>query len=119
MSVTIVLTICYIQIRTAELRLWFYVSPKRSTGFVMPSFPTYSRTTVSLEKIFGLIQSFLTNRVTKVVLNKHTSSSFHLPGTWMFINDLPDVFSSQLRIYEEYFCHIWPAASTTYLESLD
>lgn len=70
-------------------------------------------------KIFGLIQSFLTNRVTKVVLNKHTSSSFHLPGTWMFINDLPDVFSSQLRIYEEYFCHIWPAASTTYLESLD
>lgn len=66
------------------------------------------------------MQSFLTNRIMKVVLNEHASSSLHInvgliqvsihEPKWflIFINDLPNIISSQIGTYANdttiYFC---------------
>lgn len=63
------------QVRT-KLRLWLLIPQRRSIVFSMLTFSTNSRTTVSLNE-YLTIQSSLTNRVMKLVLNGHASNSFH------------------------------------------
>lgn len=74
-------------IRIAKLGRWLYVFRRYSTGFgIMVFFEDSGR-------IFSLILLTLTNRVIKVVLNGHDSSSFHLNA------GVPTVLSLNIRCF--------------------